>query len=406
MDVRDTLLLVNDNSSSRAALQSIFEPNYNLLEAENGEQALLLMEENHRCIAAVLLDTVMPIKDGYQVLTEMGQRELLNELPVIILTDETNPDIESKAFDLGASEVITAPYDLYCVQRRVQNIIQLNRKRWRLEIALEKQSALPLHAHEIMVDTLTSLIESRDLQSGHHVSRVRYLTQVLLQEVARSCPEYGLTPEQIRLISSAATFHDIGKITLSDALLTKPGPLTPEETAIMQNHTLAGCRVLEGMGYIGDDTYLRYAYNICRYHHERWDGCGYPEGLKGDAIPICAQVVGMVDAYDALTSNSAHKTAYPHALAINMILNGECGMFSPKLLECLKQISVQFLDAPAANTSSQPQTTEKITDPLPGPLPQQGLDTPQSVQLKYQALLQHLDATVLEADLDNNLCHL
>ena len=405
MEIRDTLLLVNDDAASRTALQTAFEKNYNLLEAENGEQALLLMEDNHSCIAAVLLDTDLPVKTGYQVLAEMARKGLLTELPVIIVTDEDTCDMEARLFEMGVSDVVTAPYDLHVLQRRVQNIVDLNRKRWRLEEVLEKQSKVPQHTSEIMVDALTSIIEYRSPESGQHILRMRRFTQILLEEVAASCPEYNLTPSIITLIASAATLHDVGKISVPDAILCKPERLTPEEMAVMQTHSLAGCRILERMNHIADHEYLRYAHNICHYHHERWDGRGYPEGLKGDDIPICAQVVGLVDVYDALTSEQVYKRAYPHGLAMSMILNGDCGVFSPKLLECLKHVSDLFAEVSRSYVDSF-SPSEQIVAPLPGPTPQEGFDTLQSVQLKYQALLYHLDATVLEVDLDNDFYHL
>ena len=405
MAIRDTLLLVNDDAASRDALQTAFEKNYNLLEAENGEQALLLMEANHGCIAAVLLDTLMPVKSGYEVLQEMAQKGLLTELPVIIVTDEKAIELEARLFDMGASDVVIAPYDLHVVQRRVENAVALNRKRWRLEEMLEKQSRIPQHTNEVMVDALTSIIEYRSPESGQHIQRMRRFTQLLLEEVAVSCPEYNLTPSIITLITSAATLHDVGKISVPDSILHKPERLTAEEMAVMQTHSLAGCRILERMNHIADHEYLRYAHNICHYHHERWDGRGYPEGLKGDDIPICAQVVGLADVYDALTSEQVYKHAYPHGLAMSMILNGDCGVFSPKLLECLKHVSDQFAEVSHSYEDTF-SPSDQIVAPLPGPTPQEGFDTLQSVQLKYQALLYHLDATVLEVDLDNDFYHL
>ena len=405
MSIRDTLLLVNDDAASRDALQTAFEKNYNLLEAENGEQALLLMEENHGCIAAVVLDTLMPVKSGYEVLREMARKELLSELPVIIVTDESAYELEARLFDMGVSDVIIAPYDLHVVQRRVENVVALNRKGWRLEEVLEKQSKIPQHTNEIMVDGLASIIEYRSPESGQHIQRMRRFTQLLLEDVAVSCPEYNLTPSIITLIVSAATLHDVGKISVPDSILHKPERLTPEEMAVMQTHSLAGCRILERMNHIADPEYLRYAHNICHYHHERWDGNGYPEGLKGDDIPICAQVVGLADVYDALTCEQVYKQAYPHGLAMSMILNGDCGVFSPKLLECLKHVSDQFAEV-SSSYEDGASSSDQIAAPLPGPTPQEGFDTLQSVQLKYHALLHHLNATVLEIDLDNDFYHL
>lgn len=406
METRDTLLLVNDKHSDRVALQTAFEKNYNLLEAENGEQALLLMEENHSCIAAVLLDTLIPLKSGYEVLTEMAQKGLLSELPVVVVTDEHGSESEAALLKLGASDVIFTPCDPYIMQRRVQNIIDLHRKRWQLEDLLEKQANVPQHTNEAVVDALTSIIEYRSPESGLHIPRIRRFTQILLEEVARNCPEYHLTPNTISLIASAATFHDIGKISIPDAILNKPERLTEEEMAMIQTHSLAGRRILERIHLIHDPEYLQYAQNICHYHHERWDGGGYPEGLKGDDIPICAQVVGLADVYDALTSEQVYKSAYPHGLAMNMILNGDCGTFSPKLLECLKQVSDQFSEVSQSYEDTVSPVSATPVSPLPDPTSYDGFDTLQSVQMKYHALLYHLDATVMEVDLDNDFYHL
>lgn len=405
MDLRDTLLLVNDSRESRTRLQAAFEKKYNLLEAENGTQALTLMTHNRNCIAAVILDTHIPIKDGFQVMEEMSETGLLSELPVIIVSDDDIADSEAKLFDMGASEVIYAPYEIQVVQRRVQNIVDLNRKHWHMEALLEKQAKHPQHANEEIVDVLTSILECRSSEAGRHIPRIRRYTQILLEEVARSCPEYELTPASIDLISSAATFHDIGKILIPDAILTKPDHLSAEERTVMQTHASAGCRILAGMNLTGSSEYLQYARNICQHHHERWDGAGYPDGLEGDAIPLCAQVVGLVDVYDALTSDQVYKPAYAHSTAMNMILNGDCGCFSPKLLECLKAVSNLFIDITNSYEDAAPSTEvfdfPRLTDPIHTGIS----DTLQNTQLKYQALLSFLDATVVEVDWDNQYYH-
>ncbi len=406
MVLRDTLLLVNDNRDSRALLHAAFEKKYNLLEAENGAQALMLMAHNRSCIAAVILDTHMPIKDGYQVMDEMVETGLLSELPVIIVSDDNIADTEAKLFDMGASDIIYPPYDIQIVQRRIQTILDLNSKCWRMETLLEKQAKHPQHANEDIVDTLISIIECRCLESECHMPRIRRYTQILLEEVERSCPEYGLTPASIDLISSAATLHDIGKILIPDTILLKADRLSKEEQAIVQTHAASGCRILESMNLTRDSDFLQYARNICHYHHERWDGAGYPDGLKGDAIPLCAQVVGLVDVYDALTSDHIYKSAYSHSTAMTMILNGDCGCFSPKLVECLKAVSGLFIDvansfkdaSPSAKTFDFPRLSDSIETGTS--------DTLQNTQLKYQALLCFLDTTVMEVDLDNQYYHL
>ena len=405
MEIRNTLLLVNDNRDSRARLQTAFEKTYNVLEAENGTQALMLMADNHSCIAAVILDTHMAVKDGYQVMDEMAENDLLSEFPVIIVSDDDIAHQEADLFDKGASDVIWAPYDIQVVRRRVQNIVDLNRKRWQVEALLEKQAKHPPHAHEELVDTLSSILECRNPEPGLHVPRIRRYTQILLEEVARSCPEYELTPTIIDLISSAATFHDIGKILIPDAILTKPSRLTPEEWSIMQTHAPLGRRIFESLNLAGSADYLQYARNICQYHHERWDGTGYPEGLKGDDIPLCAQIVGLADVYDALTTEQVYKPAYPHSTAMSMILNGDCGCFSPKLLECLKAVSDLFIDVTVSYEDAAPSAEMLDFTRLSDPVSTGSSNTLQNTQLKYQALLCFLDATVMELDLDNQYYH-
>ena len=405
MEIRNTLLLVNDNRDSRARLQTAFEKTYNVLEAENGTQALMLMADNHGCIAAVILDTHMAVKDGYQVMDEMAENDLLSEFPVIIVSDDNIAHQEADLFDKGASDVIWAPYDIQVVRRRVQNIVDLNRKRWQVEALLEKQAKHPPHAHEELVDTLSSILECRNPEPGLHVPRIRRYTQILLEEVARSCPEYELTPTIIDLISSAATFHDIGKILIPDAILTKPSRLTPEEWSIMQTHAPLGRRIFESLNLAGSADYLQYARNICQYHHERWDGTGYPEGLKGDDIPLCAQIVGLADVYDALTTEQVYKPAYPHSTAMSMILNGDCGCFSPKLLECLKAVSDLFIDVTVSYEDAAPSAEMLDFTRLSDPVSTGSSNTLQNTQLKYQALLCFLDATVMELDLDNQYYH-
>ncbi len=407
MDVRDTLLLVDDMGSSRAILRGIFEDNYNLLEAENGEQALLLLEQNHHCIAAMLLDVMMPVKTGYEVLEEMGQQGLLAEIPVIIITAEGSVEGEVRAFDLGAADIIVKPYDHFVVRHRVDNIVELFRHKWHLEELVEEQAEILRHSNEVMVDALSALIEYRSVESGQHILRIRRFTKILLEDIARSFPEYRLTKRTIGIIASAAALHDIGKISIPDSILNKPGKLTKEEFEIMKGHSLTGCRMLESLAGMGNEEYLCYAHNICRYHHERWDGKGYPEGLKGDNIPICAQVVGLADAYDALTTQRVYKDAYPCDRAMNMILNGECGAFSPKLLECFKNVCDDFASLAHAYADGLSPNTEAIPAPMPRIRHKTlELDTQQMAQLKYHTILHYVDATVVEVDLDRGIYHL
>lgn len=341
---RDTLLIVDDMEINRAVLRSLFETDYDIIEAENGEQALMLLRKHHGSLAAVLLDLVMPVKDGYQVMAEIAKSRRLSKVPVIVITSEDSSENEVRAFDLGASDIIMKPFEPHVVKRRVQNAAELNRHRLHLEEMVEEQARKLRESREILMDALSSVIEHRSVETGQHVLRIRMFTKVLLEDVMRSYPEYELNERVITIIASAAALHDIGKISIPDAILNKPGRLTDEEFDIMKTHTQQGCEILSGLDRMDDKEYLRYAYLICRHHHERWNGRGYPDGLMGDDIPISAQAVGIADAYDALTTDRVYKKAIPPDEAVAMITGGECGSFSPKLLECFGHVRAQFAE--------------------------------------------------------------
>ena len=309
MPTRNILLLADDMGSNRAFLRRLFENDYELLEAEDGEQTLQAVAAHRDQIAAVLLDLIMPIKDGYQVLAEMKELGYLPEIPVIVVTSDSSLKSEARALELGALDLLTKPYDPYIIKRRVRNLVELNLHRQMLTQQVGEMAEVIQIADDSIVNTLATITEFRSLESGQHILRIRKFAEILLVEVARSFPEYELTPEKIDIISSAAVLHDIGKISIPDSVLNKPGRLTRDEFQLMKNHTLAGCEILKGMTQVVDREYMRYAYNICRYHHERWDGRGYPDGLRGENIPICAQVVSIADVYDALTTKRVYKDA-------------------------------------------------------------------------------------------------
>ena len=268
---RNTILIVDDMEINRVILRSLFEQEYNLLEAENGEQALMLLEQYHDTLAAILLDLVMPVKDGYEVLSEIAKSGR-TDVPVIVITSENSAESEMRVFDMGASDIIGKPFEPHVVRRRVQNTVELNRHRLHLEEMVEEQAVRLRESKEILMDTLSSVIEHRSAETGQHVLRIRMFTKVLLEDVMRCYPEYGLTEHSVGVIASAASLHDIGKISIPDAILNKPGPLTREEFNIMKTHTVKGCEILAGLDRMDDKEYLGYAYNICRFHHERWDG--------------------------------------------------------------------------------------------------------------------------------------
>lgn len=405
MKKRDTLLIVDDMEVNRAILRSLFERQYNLLEAENGEQALLLLHEYEEHVAAMLLDLVMPVKDGYEVMEEMGKSGLVSRIPVIVITSDDTAESEVRAFDLGAADIIMKPFEPHVVKRRVQNAVDLCRHKLHLEELVEEQSASLRESNAIMIDALSSIIEYRSVESGQHIRRIRMFTRILLEEVAKSYQEYNLDSRTIEIIADASSMHDIGKIAIPDSILNKPGPLTREEFEVMKSHTTKGCEMLSGLERMNDKEYIGYAYNICRYHHERWNGNGYPDGLKGDNIPICAQVVAIADCYDALTTDRVYKKALPAEQAFNMILNGECGEFSPRLLECFKNVREEFAALSKAYADGVGPKLKPERKELRKSETLDAVNTMEQGQMKYLTLLRYVDSTVMEVDLNTGIYH-
>lgn len=406
MDTRDTLLLACGSSASRESLRSVFENDFNLLEADNSRQAMMFLEQNHSCIAMIILDTTMPEKIHKTVLRNIEKTAKAKEIPVVIISNISLSDAVVNIFEQGVTDVYPPDVDPYVLQQRIHNIVELYRHKWHLQKLVDEQAATLRHSNDAMVDALSSIIEYRSLESGQHILRIRRFTQILLEEIARSCPEYGLNDETIRIISSAAALHDVGKISIPDSILNKPGKLTPEEWEIMKSHASVGHSILRSLGDVVNQEYLRYAYNIAHYHHERWDGNGYPEGLVGDEIPICAQAVGLADAYDALTSMRVYKDAFPFEQAVNMIVNGECGVFSPKLLECFKQVSHTFETLAQSYADGQSPKNENYDVTLPPPAQNTASNTLSAVQAKYRSILHYVNAAAAEVDVDQGLYHL
>jgi putative two-component system response regulator len=404
--MRDTLLLIGDGASDRAELRGIFEASYHLLEAENIAQAVMLLRQNCSCIAAVLADVPRSRWEDLQTLTE-GDRAVRENIPLIVFIPSADAGEQAEyAYLMGATDVVKRPYTPTSVLRRVQILVELYHSKQQLEQVVEEQNETIRHSNQVMVDALSTIIEHRSTESGNHVLRIRRFTRILLQEVARSCPEYGLTGPLIDTIASASALHDIGKISVPDAILNKPGKLTEEEFEVMKRHTTIGSQLVEQLQGIGDEQYLRYAYNIALYHHERWDGNGYPCGLKGDEIPICAQVVGVADVFDALTTTRVYKEAFSCARALTMILNGECGVFAPRLLECLKRVKTEFTELARQYADGYSPKSDNIRAPLKeygiGDL---SIDATQMAQMKYQALLHYANNTVMELDVGQKVYH-
>ena len=406
MNRRDTILVADDVEINRAVLRSIFEEDYNVLEAENGEQALFLMRQYRDSIAIVLLDLIMPVRDGYEVMEEWQADPSLRGLPVAVITADDSVESEIRVFDLGASDIIGKPFEPHLVRRRIQNIVSLSQRHLDQDDCIREQARKLRESNAAVIDALSSIIEYRSAETGQHIKRIQLFTRVLLEDVAANCPDLGLDESRIAMIVSASSLHDIGKIAIPDAILNKPGRLTAEEFEVMKTHAVKGCEILSRLDRMGDRDYLKYASDICLYHHERWDGKGYPRGLKKDRIPMCAQVVGIADCYDALTTDRVYRGAIPPEHAFNMILNGECGAFSPRLLESFKNVRDSFRDLTRRYADRElPQSELVETEPLEDHR-EDGRDAGQLFQAKYLTLLGGADATVMEVDLQTGLYHL
>jgi len=345
------VLIVDDSEMNRAILNEMLKDEYCILEADNGRAALDMVDRYGDELSLVLLDIVMPGVSGFEVLADLSRRSVSDNLPVIMISSEDSDDTVLRAYELGASDYISRPFDDRIVRRRVNNIIRLYTKQRRLTSLLSQQYNARVNNSRILVDIMASVMEVRNGESGRHVTHIEKLTELLLGDLARRSDKYSLGNEERSSIALASALHDIGKMSIDDAILNKPGRLTPEEFEIMKTHTTIGADMLRNLGRNHEGSaLLDYAYQIARWHHERWDGTGYPDGLKGDDIPIAAQVVSVADVYDALTSVRVYKDAISQEEAIRMILDGECGAFNPLLIECLLEVRdriAETLERPA-----------------------------------------------------------
>lgn len=345
---RDTILIVDDAIVNRMMLKHIFSEQFQIIEAGDGEEAIPMIEENKDRIAVIFLDLLMPKKSGLDVLEYMNEKKLIAELPVIMITGESTAESDEKVYDYGAMDIIYKPFAPRVVIRRTMNIIDLYESRRDIEDKLAKRTKELVEIHdmlaknnEFLVDALSSVVEFRSLESGEHIRRVKYFTRIMLKHLVECFPQYEYLKPEIPAIVNASALHDLGKIAIPDSILLKPGKLNDEEFKIMKKHTTYGCELLENFKQ-EDNQFYKYCYDIVRYHHERWDGKGYPDNLVGDAIPIWAQVVSVVDVYDALVSKRVYKEAYAVAEAVRMINEGECGIFSPTILECFNLAKDDF----------------------------------------------------------------
>lgn len=342
---RQSVLIVDDSELNRKMLGQMLGSRFDIAEAASGEACLQLLEQNATGISIVLLDIHMPGIDGFTVLEEMNRKNLLEQIPVIMISSEDTVDAVRRAFDLGASDYISRPFDAKVVYQRIINTIQLYAKQRRLsamaaDLAFEKE-----RASRMMIGILSQVVEKRNGESRDHVQRVAQLTSMLLAGLAQKTDRYPLTREMRRTIATAAALHDIGKMEICEDLLHKEGPLTEAERRTLQSHTLLGAQMLEEQPECRDDAFARTAYNICRWHHERYDGGGYPDGLQGEQIPIEAQVVGLADVYERLVSRPVDGHARTHSEVVQMICTGVCGAFNPLLLDCLQDMEVEIARA-------------------------------------------------------------
>lgn len=338
---KSQILLVDDSAMNRMMLTEILRDSYHILEAENGRECMEKLQAEAGNIALVLLDINMPVMDGFEVLKAMNANHTIEDIPVIMISSEDSDATIRRSYELGASDYVNRPFDARIVYRRVTNTIKLYAKQRRLVQMVSEQIRARENNTDVLVGVLSHIVEFRNGESGAHVRHIRIITELLLRRLLESS-RYSITAEQQDMIPLASALHDIGKIGIDEKILNKPGRLTPEEFEVMKTHSMLGAQMLHDLDNFAEQPLLQTAYEIARWHHERWDGRGYPDGLKGDEIPISAQLVSLADVYDALTSERCYKKAFSQEKAVQMILNGECGAFNPLLLQCLTDIQADL----------------------------------------------------------------
>lgn len=392
-DERQTILLVDDSAMNREILVDILSDTYRIVEAENGLQAVDLLGQEDADFALVLLDIVMPEMDGFEVLAYMNRYHWIETVPVIMISSETSTSYITRAFEFGVADFVNRPFNRELIRRRVANTIALYTKQRHLAGMVAEQVYAREKSSRLMISILSHVVEFRNGESGLHILHINTITEMLLRQAAE---QYGLTEDDISVITTASSLHDIGKMAIPDEILNKPGRLTAEEFAVMKTHSAEGAAILNSLGEQYTDKLLKTAYEICRWHHERYDGNGYPDGLKGEEIPISAQIVSIADVYDALTSERCYKKAIPHEKAMEMILGGQCGAFNPYLLDCLVAISddlkreMAIASTPFKDERSIRQMTQKMLHDKEMAIPVQVLKKLGSERLKsgfYASLL-------------------
>ena len=339
--IKQKILIADDSEMNRELLAAILEEEYEIIQVNDGVQAVDCLQRHAEEISLLLLDIVMPHMDGFEVLSYMNKEHWIDSIPVVIISSENSPIYIKRGYDLGATDFIEKPFDANMVLRRSANAILLGAKQRRMTSIVSNQIYEREKSSKLMINILSHIVEFRNGESGLHVLHIQTITEMLLRQlVQKENNRYALSKEQIRMITTASALHDIGKISIPDEILNKPGRLTAEEFAVIKGHSMAGANMLSELPLDQkEEPLVKTAYEICRWHHERYDGGGYPDGLKGEEIPVSAQVVALADVYDALTSERCYKDAYSHEKAIEMILAGQCGAFNPLMLECLLDIS-------------------------------------------------------------------
>ena len=353
---RDTILIFEDNTIDRAILVELFQADYKILEAANGKEGLALLNSHFASIAIVLLDNLMPVMDGFTVLEHLKDKNILNKIPFVMITSEQSPELEKKGYEYGIVSYLKKPYQPDLVKQVVRNASGWFQYKMQLELMVKKQniniqkqnSMLRQQTrklnqvNEILIDSLSNIMEFRNMEPKQHIKRIREYSLCLGGSVMKLFPEYELTEEKLVQIGWASSLHDIGKIAIPDSIILKPGKLTADEFELIKPHTTKGAEIIQQRLRLNDRAIFEYAYDIARHHHEKYDGKGYPDGLKGDEISIAAQIVSLVDVYDALTSKRVYKAAYEPDKAYQMIINGHSGTFSPKLLKAFTEVKSEF----------------------------------------------------------------
>jgi putative two-component system response regulator len=351
------ILIVDDAEINRSLLSDMLSDEYDIIEAENGMIAAAILHKREHEISLMLLDIVMPVMDGFEMLAIMNKNGWIKSIPVVMISAETVPAYVDRAYDLGVLDYISRPFDERTVRRRVISTIMLAEKQKELSNMVTNQIYENVKDNKLMIEILSNIVEFRNGESGLHVLHVQTLTELMLNKLLEKTKKYQISQRDIFLICNAAALHDVGKIAIPEEILNKPGRLTKEEFEIMKTHSAEGAKLISHIPMRQNEPLIKYSYQITRWHHERYDGRGYPDALKGEEIPIAAQVVSIADVYDALTSQRVYKQAYSHEKAMQMILNGECGVFNPLLIECLKELSTTLKKA--LNTISLEQNTER-----------------------------------------------